>query len=180
VSERIEAVDRPTAPAGPPLRDGAVNIASAPYDSAPARWVVAQAEEELVARYGALTEGERGLTAAMFDPPSGAFLVALARARSGPLPLGGVGLRRVDPSTGEIKRLWVHPDHRGTGMGSALMGQAESVASAIGYHTLRLSTGPRQPEAIALYERTGWVRRDEHWGDGPVGDCSYHFTKDLA
>ena len=60
------------------------------------RWVVAQAEAELVARYGGLDDGERGLTAAMFDPPAGVFLVARRGDAAGP-PVGGVGVRAVGP-----------------------------------------------------------------------------------
>jgi GNAT superfamily N-acetyltransferase len=118
---------------------------------------VAQAEAELVARYGGLDDGERGLTAAMFDPPTGVFLVARTESRSE--PVGGVGLRTVATGTGEVRRLWVDPAWRGRGIGRDLMaGLEEAAARDLALPVLRLATGDRQPEAVALYQATGWER----------------------
>src|SRR5271163_3774113 len=86
-SERIEGMHRPASD---------IVLAREPYGDEGPRWVVAQAEAELEARYGDLDDGERGLTAAMFDPPAGAFLVARRGDAAGP-PVGGVGLRAVAP-----------------------------------------------------------------------------------
>jgi GNAT superfamily N-acetyltransferase len=180
VSERIEAVDRPSSRVALAPEIGGPVVRRVPFGTDDPQWVIAQAEAELEARYGVLDPSEMHLTAAMFDPPSGAFLVAYASQDAPPLPLGGVGLRRVDARTGEIKRLWVDPEHRGAGLARVLMSAAESHAVGLGYYRLRLSTGDRQPEAIALYESTGWVRRDAEWGDGPIMCHSYYFTKDLA
>ena len=69
----------------------AVVVRREPSDAESARWVVARAEEELVARYGLLDDGERGLTADMFDPPGGAFLVARAE--------GGTNMAALSPSS---------------------------------------------------------------------------------
>jgi hypothetical protein len=79
------------------------------------QWIVAQAEAEIVQRYGNLDGDERGLTAAMFDPPNGAFLVARRGHAAGP-PLGGVGVRPIHPGVGQIRRLWVDPGTRGQGL----------------------------------------------------------------
>jgi GNAT superfamily N-acetyltransferase len=142
---------RPTSPRPP-----GVTIGLEPYDGDGPRFVVARAEAELVERYGFLDAGEHGLTAAMFDPPAGAFLVGRA-GDAGP-PVGGVGLRAVAPTIGEVRRLWVDPSWRGHGLGRALMEALEVEARRLGHTTLRLGTGDRQPEAVALYEATGWER----------------------
>ncbi|HZX27428.1 MAG TPA: GNAT family N-acetyltransferase, partial [Telluria sp.] len=63
----------------------------------------------------------------------------------------------------EIKRMYVAPSARGQGAARALMRAIEGAAVARGLSTLRLETGIHQPEAIALYERTGYERR------GPFG-----------
>jgi GNAT superfamily N-acetyltransferase len=120
--------------------------------------VVARAEVELVARYGFLDDGERGLTAAMFDLPAGAFLVARTESREE--PVGGVGLRTVGrgPGTGEVRRLWVDPAWRGRGVGRDLMTGIEDAACDLGLALLRIETGDRQHEAVALYEAMGWER----------------------
>jgi GNAT superfamily N-acetyltransferase len=122
---------------------------------------VAQAEAELIARYGGLAAGELGLTAAMFEPPQGSFLVARVddgQAAAARRPVGGVGLRRVTKSEGEVRRLWVDPSWRGGGIGRALMARLEDAALELGFENLVLATGDRQPEAVQLYEATGWTR----------------------
>jgi len=132
-------------------------VAREPYDHDGPRSVVAQAEAEIVERYGELDDGELGLTAAMFDPPNGAFLVARRVDAAGP-PLGGVGLRAIHPGVGQIRRLWVDPGWRGQGVARALMAGIEDAARELGLTVLRLGTGDRQPEAVALYESSGWER----------------------
>jgi GNAT superfamily N-acetyltransferase len=92
-----------------------------------------------------------------FDPPSGAFLVARRVDAAGP-PLGGVGLRAIHPGVGQIRRLWVDPGWRGQGLARALMAGIEDAARELGLTDLRLGTGDRQPEAVALYESSGWER----------------------
>jgi GNAT superfamily N-acetyltransferase len=118
--------------------------------------VVGRAEAELVARYGFLDDGELGLSVAMFDPPTGVFLVARTGNRAE--PVGGVGLRTVGPGTGEVRRLWVDPEWRGRGIGRDLMTQVEGAARDLDHSVLRIETGDRQPEAVALYEGLGWER----------------------
>jgi GNAT superfamily N-acetyltransferase len=154
-------------------------VAREPYDDNGPRSVVAQAEAELVARYGFLDDGELGLTAAMFDPPVGAFLVARRAAAAGP-PVGGVGLRAVAPATGEVRRLWVDPARRGQGVARALMGALEDAARDLGLNTLVLATGDRQPEAVALYTATGWERIHLDADGGPLPVCHIRFAKILA
>jgi GNAT superfamily N-acetyltransferase len=156
---------RPTS-APPP----GVTIGREDYGSGGPRFVVARAEAELVERYGFLDAGEHGLTAAMFDPPTGAFLVGRA-GDAGP-PVGGVGLRAMGPDTGEVRRLWVDPAWRGRGVGRALMAALELAAADLGHMRLQLATGDRQPEAVALYEATGWARVD-------VEVCGIRFVKPL-
>ena len=134
----------------------AISLRPEPYASEGPRWVVTQAETELIKRYGGLDDGELGLTTAMFEPPAGTFLIARTDGRDE--PVGGVGLRTVGPGIGEVRRLWVDPACRGRGIGRELMAGLEAAASDIGLSVLRLATGDRQPEAVSLYESTGWER----------------------
>ncbi len=165
-------------PASPRGLDAPPLIGPEPFDSPGVRWVVARAEDELVARYGFAAEHERSLDSDAFAPPRGAFLVA--RIPPGPHPVGGVGLRAVSPDTGEVKRLWVDGGRRAQGIGRALMDTLEVMARRLGYRTLRLETGPLQPEAVALYAATGWTRQTEDWGGGGcIPDYSIRFAKEL-
>jgi ribosomal protein S18 acetylase RimI-like enzyme len=148
-----------------------------PYDADGVQWLVTQAEAELVERYGQLAESEQGLGTQEFNLPFGAFV--LARDGAEGQVIGGVGLRVVGSSTGEIKRLWVDPGWRGRGIGRIIMVQAEAVGLALGLSRLRLSTGWLQPEAIALYESAGWTRLDLTFDGEPIPDGWVLFSKDL-
>jgi len=161
-----------------PARSTDVDIHPEPFDSEGAQSVVTQAEGELTARYGFLDAGEQGLTSAQFDPPQGLFLVA--RPIGGGPPVGGVGLRCAIGTIGEVKRLWVHSWWRGHGIARSLMRDLEAGAREAGYTSLRLGTGPLQPEAIGLYAALGWVRQRHGWDGDPLPPGSIHFAKDIS
>ena len=154
-------------------------IVPEPFDSGGAQFVVDAAEEELVARYGGLAPEELGLTAAMFDPPAGTFLVARSGASA---VVGGVGVRPFQWASraGEINRLWVDPEWRRRGLGRKLMDEIESVAFRLGYSSLHLATGDNQPEAVALYEAASeWIRRREDHKGARLPDWHLQFSKTL-
>ncbi len=65
----------------------------------------------------------------------------------------------------EMKRMFVSPRARGKGVARALMMRLEIEAAREGVTLMRLETGIRQPEAIALYRKFGYVER------GPFGSC---------
>jgi GNAT superfamily N-acetyltransferase len=60
--------------------------------------------------------------------------------------VGLVVLVRVKAGQGEVKRLYVHPGHRGRGAARALMSALEERARGRGMSAVRLETGTRQPE----------------------------------
>ncbi|HSF64544.1 MAG TPA: GNAT family N-acetyltransferase [Paracoccaceae bacterium] len=86
-------------------------------------------------------------------PPGGLFLIA----EGGTEALGCVGLRRHDPATAEVKRLWVRGDQRGTGLARHLMARVEDGARAGGCTRLVLDTSRHLPAAVAFYRRAGWA-----------------------
>ena len=105
---------------------------------------MAEAQQaELRARYdGGLEPG---------TPPSAADLALVPVARDGDGTAIGCGaLRRIADGIGELKRMYVVPAARGQGVAKALLAALEDEARRRGWGTLRLETGPRQPEAIAL------------------------------
>jgi GNAT superfamily N-acetyltransferase len=89
--------------------------------------------------------------AAVGDVPA-AFVVA----SSDGLPVGCGGVQQLTATTGEIKRMWVHPAWRGAGLGSRLLRHLESEAWELGYQTVRLDSNGTLTDAIALYERAGY------------------------
>lgn len=84
----------------------------------------------------------------------GAFLIV----RRGGEPVGCGALRLIDDETGELKRMYVAPEVRGTGLGRSLVAALEAEARERGARRLVLETGIRQHAALVLYERCGFRR----------------------
>ena len=93
------------------------------------------------------------------DADGNMLLAALEDDRA----IGCVGLLRTSDTEGEIKRLYVEPNHRGKGIAKDLMSRLEGDALEVGITTLRLETGIHQPESMGLYESLGYGVR------GPFG-----------
>ena len=66
-------------------------------------------------------------------------------------------MRRIEPGVAEIKRMYVDPSARGRGVGRQILDALEAEARRLGARRIVLETGPRQPEAIALYARAGFA-----------------------
>jgi putative acetyltransferase len=105
---------------------------------------------ELDVRYGS-DDHEPG------TPPSAADIdVFLVAADPSGNPVGCGALRRLDPVTAEVKRMYVAPASRGSGVATAILRALESAALDRGWTTIRLETGPAQPDAMRFYEREGY------------------------
>jgi GNAT superfamily N-acetyltransferase len=57
----------------------------------------------------------------------------------------------------EVESVHVHPDHRGTGVGSAILSEAIARARALGCYRLQLTSNTGRPDAHRFYERLGFV-----------------------
>lgn len=104
-----------------------------------------------------------------------AFLLARIDGRA----VGCGALRPLDAGSGELRRMFVTASARRRGVARALLGELERQAARLGYAALRLETGNRQPEAIALYEAAGYARIAPfgRYVDDPTSVC---FGKSLA
>lgn len=67
-------------------------------------------------------------------------------------------MKELDKNTMEIKRMFTTPARRAKGIASLVLGQLETWAKESGYTVCRLETGKRQPEAIAVYQKNGYVQ----------------------
>jgi ribosomal protein S18 acetylase RimI-like enzyme len=85
---------------------------------------------------------------------------------------GCVALRRIDDETCEMKRLYVRPDGRRTGLGRALAEAAIAHARAIGFDRMLLDTLPSMTVARDLYASLGF-RETDAYRDNPVEGTSY-------
>ena len=70
--------------------------------------------------------------------------------------VGCGGFKKFDDNTAEIKRMFVHPDHRGKGIASLIINELENWAKESNYTNFVLETSPKLTNAIALYKKTGY------------------------
>lgn len=89
----------------------------------------------------------------LFAPPHGNFVLLL---RDG-VAVGGGAFMRHDARTAELKRVWTHPDLRRQGLAKKVLLELEAQVLRQGYERIRLTTGFRQPEAVALYLGHGYT-----------------------
>ena len=77
--------------------------------------------------------------------------------------IGTVGVRRWGEGIAELKRMYVRPEGRGSGLGRRLAEVAISFARDAGYSAIRLdSDQASMPEANRLYEQLGFVDIDRY------------------
>lgn len=142
-----------------------VRVAPAdPFGPAALR-LLAEMVAEIPPRYGeTLDEAEAAarvdrLLAAhtAFAGDGGAFLLAVVGGEIAGCVALALLTEDTIGDTGEIKRMYVTPSLRRHRVGAALLAALEEQARRLGYRRLRLETGDRQPEAVALYARAGYT-----------------------
>ena len=130
---------------------GPVRLRAVGYADPVAQHLVERVQQEYVVRYGG--RDAASVDPAEFSPPLGLFLVAEA----GGVPAGCGGWRAHDDGAAEIKRMYVEPAFRRRGIAAQVLAELERTAAAAGHRRLLLNSGDRQPEALALYERAGYL-----------------------
>ena len=121
------------------------------YSEPVVRALEAELQQEYVKRYG--DQDQTPIDDGQFDPPEGLFLVGFV----GSEPVASGGFLRHDEGVAEIKRMYVVEDHRGIGLARRMLAELESRAARAGYSRSVLMTGLGQPEAIALYQSSGYT-----------------------
>jgi len=148
-----------------------MNIVQVAWDH-PASVSLRQAQRaEIEQRYGT-PDSEPG------PAPTGDDITAFFVAFDGERPVGCGGLRELSPTEAEVKRMFVDPSSRGTGVSTALLASLEQFGRERGYRRLVLETGDQQPDAIRFYTREGYERIPNfgYYVDSAISLC---FAKQL-
>jgi len=66
-------------------------------------------------------------------------------------------IKEFEPDAMEVKRMYTLPEYRGKGIAAAVLNELEKWAAEIGCSRCVLETGMKQPEAIRLYEKSGYL-----------------------
>jgi putative acetyltransferase len=126
-------------------------IEARPWDDPAGAELRRQQELEIDSRYDVVNH-EPG------PPPSAdnidVFLVAVEHGTGEAIGCGA--LRRLDHTSAEVKRMYVVPRLRGSGVATGVLRALEAAATQRGWRTLRLETGTGQPEAQRFYRREGY------------------------
>lgn len=99
-------------------------------------------------------DGEEHAFYAQFNQPVGLTGVVVAY-RDGEA-VGCGAFKKYDENSVEIKRMYVRPDRRGLRIAANILAELEKWANEVGFSEYVLETGYKQPEAIALYKRSGY------------------------
>jgi GNAT superfamily N-acetyltransferase len=132
-----------------------VEIREAAFDEPKVRELVTELLGDLARRYGG-TGDDTPVAVTDFTPPAGRFLVAVQDGR-----LVGCAGWRAHGFDAELKRMYTTPAVRGQGVARRLLAAIEESARADGRERVILETGDRQPEAIALYQSSGYERIED-------------------
>ena len=73
------------------------------------------------------------------------------------IAVGCGAFREKESDTVEVKRMFVNPDYRKRGIAAAVLKELENWAAELNYTYTILETGKKQPEAISLYQKSGYT-----------------------
>ncbi|HEY3015736.1 MAG TPA: GNAT family N-acetyltransferase [Nocardioides sp.] len=156
----------------------ALRIETVPLTHPDAARLIEEVQEEYVVRYGGRDDTPMDVTE--FEGEKGRFYVGYDNG----VPVVTGAWRWHEPIADapapsvEIKRMYVAKTHRGRGLARVMLAHLETTGAAAGARSIILETGLAQPEAIALYESSGYhpVPGFGFYRDAPLNRC---FAKPL-
>jgi ribosomal protein S18 acetylase RimI-like enzyme len=87
-----------------------------------------------------------------YNAPTGALLLAFENDKA----IACAGVRKIDDTKAELKRMFVDPNYRGLQLGQQILEQSLVEAKLLGYTFIRLDTVPNMLSAIKLYKAAGF------------------------
>ena len=139
-----------------------IEIRRLPGDHPAARELLAAMEAWIGDHLGPTTpEQTSTVRAEEMAPPDGVFVLLEDEGRV----VAGGGVRRLEGSVGEVKRMFVLEEARGRGHARRLLEALEDAARDLGYQRLRLDTAPSMTTAMGLYRRAGYREIPDYNGN---------------
>lgn len=108
-----------------------------------------------------------------YNTPTGALLLAFDNDKA----IACAGVRKIDGTTAELKRMFVDPNYRGLQLGQQILQKALDTAKQLGYKYIRLDTVPHMHAAIKLYKTAGFYEI-EPYRFNPI-DGAIYMEKEL-
>jgi putative acetyltransferase len=94
------------------------------------------------------------------------------------IPVACGAIKAFDQDSAEVKRMYVVESRRRMGMAKGVLAELEKWAIELGYKNLVLETGKNQPEALQLYNNSGY-EVTENYGQYKGVENSVCFRKTL-
>jgi len=113
------------------------------------RELVAQLDQGL-----AITDGSDHAFYSQFNKVDAIKQVVVAYQNEIPVACGAI--KPFSETAVEVKRMFVNPDYRKQRIATQVLNELESWSAELGYTNCVLETGKRLPEAIALYQKSGY------------------------
>ncbi len=127
-----------------------ISIVRTDSDNTDFRELVSLLDAELTVR-----DGEEYSFYAQFNKIDSISEVVVAYSDNGAIGCGAI--KAYSERTAEVKRMFVKPENRGRGVAGEILGELENWARELNFNEFILETGFKQPEAIALYKRSGYI-----------------------
>ncbi len=150
------------------MTEQGLTVTPVAYTHVAAQRLIAATLADLAERYGG--DGDATpVDPAQFDRPRGIFLLAWLDGAA----VGCGAWRSSSEDAAEIKRMYTAPGARGRGVARAVLGALEATAREAGKRRMILETGDKQPEAIGLYESSGYLQIPNfgYYKDAPGAVC---------
>lgn len=103
-----------------------------------------------------------------FAPPKNALIIAFIDGKAA----GCVGIKKFSDEICELKRLYVRPEFRNSGLGRLFCEKMIELARDRGYKKMYLDTLPALDVAVRMYYRLGFYEIDKYY-DNPVEKVIY-------
>ena len=157
------------------MQESDLSVTAESLDSDDARRLIAALDAGLAELYPPEQRFGPNLKAQHLEGGRGAFLIA----RDGGRAVGCGAVRVLNPTTAEVKRMYVELDQRGKGVGRAVLASLEAAAKQLGVRRLVLETGIYQDAALTFYRRAGFTQVD-CWGEYASSPTSICLEKPLV